>query len=116
MRVREAAAHTMAEVEERETMSVAPPASEHELHGPASRSIDAEKKVRVVVLEQPVESGFTEKDLREWSLDFSRPTVVRNAFTPPKLDDDGYKWFLPEKTKLHANVGQIGKDVFAGAS
>ena len=84
------------------------PASEHELHGPASRSIDEERSVRVVVLDTPVEAGFTEADLRRWSLGFSRPTVVRNAFTPPELGDDGYKWFLPEKTKLFANVGQIG--------
>ena len=73
---------------------------------PLSVQIDRERSVRVVVLDAPVESNFTEKDLREWSLNFSRPTVVRNAFTPPDLSDE--EFFLPKGTKLHANVGEVG--------
>lgn len=73
---------------------------------PSSVRIDKEKSVRVVVLSTPCENNFTQKDLREWSLNFSRPTVVRNAFTPPDLSKESY--FLPESTKLHANVGQVG--------
>ena len=73
---------------------------------PSSVRIDREKRVRVVVLSTPCENNFTQKNLREWSLNFSRPTVVRNAFTPPDLSKESY--FLPESTKLHANVGQVG--------
>ena len=73
---------------------------------PPSVKIDKEQKVRVVVLTAPCENNFTEKDLREWSLNFSRPTVVRNAFTPPDLTKEQY--FLPRDTKLYANVGQVG--------
>ena len=76
---------------------------------PRSVRIDMEKTVRVVTLDAPLENGFTEKDLREWSLNFSRPTVVRGLFTPPKLDSlESCEYFLPKKTKLFANVGKVG--------
>ena len=78
---------------------------------PESVFIDREQTVRVVVLDKPVENNFTEKDLRIWSLGFSRPTVIKNCFTPPDLsgkDVDKCEFFLPKNTKMHANVGKIG--------
>ena len=43
--------------------------------------IDREQSVRIVVLDKPVENNYTEKDLRVWSLGFSRPTGEQNSVT-----------------------------------
>merc|ERR1711907_242705 len=76
---------------------------------PIAELIDEEKTVRVVTLDRPMENTFTEHDLRRWSLNFERPTVVRGLFTPPPLDTlESCEYFLPKNTKVFANVGQIG--------
>ena len=96
-----------------EPAPAASPIPEEEVSPYKQRSIaeciDEEKTVRVVTLSEPMENTFTEHDLRRWSLNFERPTVVRGLFTPPKLDSlDSCEYFLPKKTKVFANVGQIG--------
>ena len=60
-------------------------------------------EVREVVLDAP--EPLTEWKLRAWSGNFSRPTIVRNAFTPPQLAAEDY---LPRDTKLFANLNALG--------
>ncbi|MCA9709879.1 MAG: hypothetical protein KDK70_28835, partial [Myxococcales bacterium] len=65
---------------------------------------DPSARVRIVELDAPV--PIIEPRLREWSQDFSLPTVVRNAFSPPKIEP---ALFLPPDRLLYADVGKVGE-------
>lgn len=65
---------------------------------------DPNARVRIVELDAPV--PITEPRLRAWSQRFSLPTVVRNAFTPPKLEPS---LFLAADRNVYADVGKVGE-------
>ena len=65
---------------------------------------DTSGRVRVVELDEPV--PITEPRLVQWSNGFAVPTVVRNAFVPPKFDAST---FLPADRVLKADLGRVGE-------